>query len=393
MTHCASCSSNEVLPLLDFGLQPICNRFLKSPGDPEELFPLDLSICNFCGLITITKPISPKKLQPRVDWIQYQEPEAHLDDFVDQFLTKEKSLPASASIFGLSRHDQPVLDRLYAKKFQNSILLSPDRGIETIQSLITPAWAEHYLHDHKKQDVVIARYILEHTQNITSFLKAIRMILSPEGHVIFEVPDFSPSLSSFEYSNLWEEHAFYFTPATFKRILTNHGFVIKNFSIYPSPLENVMSATCQLAPPGQVELIDTADLLAVTKAKNYAAQFQHRRKQLHQYLKQLRQSGEIAIFGAGHLAIKFINLFNLSEFISFVVDDHPKKCGCYLPGSHLSIKPTAALLNENIRYCLLSINPEREDQFLEKMTPFFKEKKILTYSIFSTSHKTLPLES
>lgn len=391
MLPCASCSSNEILPLLDFGLQPICNRFLNSPQDVEELFPLGLSLCHFCGLLTITKPIPPKQLQPQVDWLQYQEPEAHLDNFVDQFLTQAKSLSASASILGFSRHDQPVLDRLHAKKFQTNILVSSDRGIETIQSLITPAWAEHFLETHQKQDIVIARYILEHTHDIASFLKAIQMILSPEGSVVFEVPDFSPSLSNYEYSNLWEEHLFYFTPATLKRMLMNHGFVIKNSSIYPSPLENIMSITCQAAPSQEPQLI-SRDLSAVAQAKNYASQFQQHQKQLQRSLKKLRQSGEIAIFGAGHLAIKFINLFHLSEFISLIVDDHPQKCGRYLPGSHLPIKPTSVLLKETIGHCLLSINPERENQFLQKMKPLFKEQNILSYSIFSTSSHALPLE-
>lgn len=397
MTPCSCCSSCKIVPLLDLGKQPICNRFLESSLTKEAFFPLEISICNSCGLITLTKNIPYQKLQPKASWIYYKEPEAHLNHLVDQFLLDSPSLSRSASILGLSYHDQALINRFRAKNFINTSVLSLvndlanttiGAGIETIQALLTPSWAEKFLRSHKKKDIIIARAILEHTHDIGSFLKAIKMILAPGGHVIFEVPDFSISLSNFEYSNIWEEHSFYFTPATFTRLLQHQGFTIKKLLNSPYPLENSMTAICQVGNTQEPELVNRDE---ISIAKNYALHFEQRRKQLYQCLKELQRSGEIAIFGAGHLAIKFINLFDLSEFISFIADDHPDKCGLHLPGSQLPIKPTSAIFNENIRHCLLSINPDREDQIMENCKPLFVKKGITSYSIFSASSKKLPI--
>jgi len=40
-----------------------------------------------------------------------------------------------------------------------------------------------------------------------------------------------------------------------------------------------------------------------------------------------RTYGNIALFGAGHVACTFVNLLGLKEYISFVVDDKKRKAG------------------------------------------------------------------
>jgi hypothetical protein len=96
------------------------------------------------------------------------------------------------------------------------------------------------------------------------------------------------------------------------------------------------------------------------------------------------------MLGAGHLGIKFINFMQIADLVSFVVDDHPKKCGLFLPGSRLRIKPSAGLVEESIRWCLLSVRPERENAALANLNAFLAGGGD-TYSIFAGSERSLPL--
>ena len=77
---CAVCQGRSLTPLIDVGPQPISNRFLQSPGDPEERFAIALQQCDACGLIQIEAPVPASALVPPYDWITYNEPEGHLDD-------------------------------------------------------------------------------------------------------------------------------------------------------------------------------------------------------------------------------------------------------------------------------------------------------------------------
>jgi hypothetical protein len=70
--------------------------------------------------------------------------------------------------------------------------------------------------------------------------------------------------------------------------------------------------------------------------------------------------GRVALFGAGHLAVKFLNLFGLKDLVYCVIDDHPDKAGLCMPGSGLPVRPSSVLIEERIDLCLLALSPESE---------------------------------
>ena len=64
-------TNNKIKLLIDFGLQPISNRYLANPKDQEKLFPLKLGQCQNTGLIQLLDPVPFKELVPKYDWITY----------------------------------------------------------------------------------------------------------------------------------------------------------------------------------------------------------------------------------------------------------------------------------------------------------------------------------
>ena len=103
-------TNGEVKLLLDFGMQPIANRYLINSADEENLFSMKLGQCQNTGLIQLMDPVSCDELVPRYDWITYTEPEDHLDDMVKRiqpFLPKDNVL----EICGVSFKDDSTLKR------------------------------------------------------------------------------------------------------------------------------------------------------------------------------------------------------------------------------------------------------------------------------------------
>ena len=117
-------TNGEVKLLLDFGMQPIANRYLRNSTDEESLFSMKLGQCQDTGLIQLMGTVPCNELVPRYDWITYTEPEDHLDDMVKTII----SLPgiSEQSLFGAySFKDDSTLDRLelLSKHLCNSICL------------------------------------------------------------------------------------------------------------------------------------------------------------------------------------------------------------------------------------------------------------------------------
>jgi len=381
-------------PLLDFGPQPICNRFPAARDEKEALFPLALEVETESGLVRLAVPPSVEELCPRVDWIRYNEPEGHLDATVEWTIA-EAALRPAARLLGVSYKDASTIERFRRRGFADAAVLdpaadlaihSPNAGIETIQARIAPETAARIA---KRCDVLIVRHVVEHAHRLDEFFAGVAALLATGGVAIFEMPDFSTSLRLHEYSNVWEEHASYFTPGTFPRFAARHGGKVIAQRCFAYPMED--SLVSIVAFPGGAMPPGTAPAPGeMERTQAYGAGFQPAKLAVRRCLERLAAAGPIAVFGAGHLTAKFINFMQVADLCAFVVDDHPQKCGRFMPGSRLPILSSAALVERGVKSCLSGLSPESEEKVMKHLCAFFAQGGEL-FSIFRASPRALPL--
>src|SRR5688572_11256451 len=62
--HCRACGSRDIVPILRLGDQPLANALLRREelGKPEPRFPLDLVLCESCGLMQLGDSVPPDVL-------------------------------------------------------------------------------------------------------------------------------------------------------------------------------------------------------------------------------------------------------------------------------------------------------------------------------------------
>lgn len=383
VNDCLLCRSNSVIQLLDLGLQPICNRFLTASADDEYLHAMVFGFCQDCGMVQIIDPVPAVELMPRVDWISYNEPEAHLD-LIAKNIRELSGITENSTIYGITFKDDSLLARMERLGVLSTWRIDPSQdlaitqsgvGVETIQARLTLETATRIAEEHGPADVVIARHILEHAHDTAGFIEAIKTLVKPNGYIVFEVPDCTKSLDSCDYSCPWEEHVLYFTPETLKRGLAMGGMPIVSYSAYPYLLEDSLVAIVRPVTHSEtVESVGPVTSKEKDRLANYASTLSKHQEKFQNYLSQYRNDhGKIALLGAGHLACTFINLLGLKEHIAFIVDDNPQKRGLFLPGSGLPIVGSDALISEDIKLCLLSVHPQAEDQVIENNQSFIKQ--------------------
>ena len=381
MPGCYNCGADAVTLLLDAGLQPIGNRFLRTRDEKEEQFPVLIEQCGRCGLVQSTKPVPAAALVPVFDWITYSEPEPHLDGMVERLMTRP-GIKAGAVAGGVSFKDDSTLDRLARNGLRTWRLdmaadlgiARPGLGVETIQEALTPARADAAAAKHGKADVLLVRHILEHAHDLGRFLESLRRLLAPGGYAVIEVPDCSRALDVGDYTTIWEEHTFYYTPETFERCMLLNGFDVAGFENHPYPFENSLVAIAQVSGgSGRETRMPSKGAVDVEleRGRRFAADLPVRRQRLRQYLEEFRRTrGRIALFGAGHLACTFVMLFGIADLVECVIDDNPNKRGLFMPGSRLPIVGSDVLQSGEIALCLLSLNPIGEQKVMEKNGAF-----------------------
>lgn len=394
MKTCAICQQPACRELIDFGELPICHHFVKI-DETEDRHPAALGQCDVCGLVQMMDPIPPAKLVPRFDWITYNEPEAHLDSLVET-LCGLPGITSSSVIAGMSFNDDSLLRRFRERGYANTWRVDtaadldmhvPNAGTETVQSRFQPSLAEGLRQKYGAPDLLVARMVLEHAGEASVFLETLRQLVSPTGYVVLDVPDCGRAFDFFDYTTLWEDHALYFVERTFLAALRSTGFQVEQLECFRGPYENCLVAVARPESlNGQMAISAEDKAIEVRRATEFASEFSLRREWVRAELERWREYGKIALFGAGHQSVMFLNLMNISDLIEFVVDDHPHKCGRQMPGSRLPIVSSASLYSENIRLCLSSLGGVSEPRVIEKHQQFVLKGGVFA-SIFPVDRK------
>ena len=378
MNHsCLVCHEVAVELLLDLGSQPISNRFPRRPEEDNERHRFQFGCCPRCGLAQLVDPPPPDLVRPRVDWIRYNEPEAHLDDFAER-LTKLPGIGAESKFLGLTYKEDSTLERLTARAYSNCHRLDlaidwrisdPCAGLETVQGCLNPGWVSQSERNHQA-DVVIARHVVEHAQSLRDVVAGLVDLVRPGGYLAIEVPDNTRIFAHRDVCFLWEEHVAYFTPATLEATLRQMGLDVAWLHSYSYAVENALVCIARIPDTrGRIaDAVSAAD--SYSQAADFVASFPADAQRVREKLTTFRREvGPIAVFGAGHLACKFINFNSVAAEITFVVDDHPHKQQCLMPGSRLPILPGSQLAESGVRLVLLSVNPDSESRIIEKYAP------------------------
>lgn len=396
---CISCGGT-VRILCDFGPQALTNYFPENVDEPARVHPLILGTCSDCATVQLCDPCPAETLRPPRP-MRYNEPEGHLDALLDEII----SLPGVSShsrFCGLSYKETTTLERLSRLEFRNLTALSPwddfqitdeCAGLETMQARLTPEVADTLRDRHGTFDVVLVRHLLEHAHDLTSFLQATKGLVAPGGYVIFEVPDCTTMFDVLDYSFLWEEHVSYFTPPTLVRTLRQHGLTPRRVITYPYALENSLVAiTVRDDSPLESKYDPSEPSGEHLSVDRYASNFPRIRELWHQALTAERQRGPVAVLGAGHLAVTFINLLGLESLIDYVCDDAADKVDRYVPGTRLRISRSSVLLQECCSVCLMAVAPESEPKVLARNEEFINRGGRFA-SIFAASNHALKLDS
>lgn len=380
MNSCTVCGSPELRIALDFAAQPPSNRFVRTGVKDDERHRLSLGDCAVCGTVQLVDRMPIEAIRPRYEWLANNEPEGHLDKLVDNVV----GLPGvwtETRFLGLSYKDRSTLSRLVKRGFIHVDELDPREledstapfGLETIQrSLSEPRSVQRMLHSHSRVDVVLARHILEHAESAARLLIGMRGLLGSTGHLVVEFPDNARLLRSDCHAFIWEEHFTYFTENSFRALAARVGADILRLDRHHYRHEDALVGVLRFTP-STATVPPSLDRVTQRHLCEFAARFAPSRARWHDELSRSVDAGnKLAVFGAGHLAVKLINFMELAPWLDCVIDDHPEKVGLRMPGSMLPIVPSAAIEARGIDVCISTLSPESEARARQRLDDFFR---------------------
>jgi SAM-dependent methyltransferase len=245
--------------------------------------------------------------------------------------------------------------------------VSEREGIERLDStqieFIRDKFSERYA--HLQCDFICCRQALHAISNPKELVQVVRRTIGPERRtpVYFEVVNASAVFKKLSVWQLMYEYYSFFTPASLARLFLECGFDVRRvqpcyedgqyleLEAIPARGTDVMAETS----PSDVEAT-LKDVLA------FSNEFSGRIASWEQKLEAIHKSGQRAIaWGAGGRGINFLNLVRASQFIPYIVDINPTRCGGFIPGTGQKVV-APEFLREYQPNLILLTNPTYENE-------------------------------
>lgn len=386
---------NRFNEIINLGLQPVSNRYNKSPNKECLKTDLILEQSSETGIIKLKNSRNPIIYKPLVKWIKYNEPEPHLDQFVNTILKKYFN-NKKIIVGGISSKDDSTLDRflklghkIWRIDEKKDLKISYGSGIETIQHYLGKNRLIHLNKKYDKVDFLVVRHIWEHVYNQKEFSDVLKGLIKKDGIIFIEIPDCRKLLKSKDITMIWEEHLFYYTSETIITSLRQNGLRVISKKIISYPTENSV-LLCVRPYKKKSGLISNLHNLKkeINLGLNYGKQYRKNKEYLNKLFSEMtKKKKEIVLFGGGHLSLAFIAFYDIYKYISFVVDDDVNKKGMFMPGSSIQIKSSNELINKQNILLLLTVNLTSE----KKLVKLIKKKygNIKIKSIFPLSRYSI----
>jgi SAM-dependent methyltransferase len=218
---CRACNSLKLYKFLDLGCHPPSDQFrrLSQINEPVVFYPLNVVICDECGLVQLGYIVNPKVL--------YQEEYPYESSITEtgrkHYFEFAKSV---VNRFNLKKDDYVmdigsnvgVLLESFKKigvKIQgvdpapNICDIANDRGIPTCNSFFSKDFAIDLKREKGEFKVITGTNVFAHIDDWDDLLEGVKELLSKKGVFIIESPHFLHLLESLEYDTIYHEHLSY----------------------------------------------------------------------------------------------------------------------------------------------------------------------------------------
>lgn len=347
--ECRVCGNTDLVKVLDLGMQPLANLFLKNKDDKEEMYPLDVCLCEVCGHAQLGTLVDREGIF--TDYIYFSAPNptlsSHFKKYADDI---KKRVPTWADdlVVEIGSNDG-ILLKEFNVNANNVLGIDPAKNIETVvptlREFFSNSVVEKIIKEKgRKAKVIMANNVLAHTFDLKEMITAMGNLLDDDGLVVIEAPWLGDMFENNAYDTIYHEHLSYFSINTLLYLFSLYGFIVVDLEFHPVQGN---SFRIFLKKKGEVskfalEVAESEKQKGWTKRgafKGLADRIEQSKNILIEKLENLKKEGKtIAGYGAPAKGNTIINYALCGAHLDCLIDGMPSKIGFYAPGSKLEVK-------------------------------------------------------
>lgn len=385
--ECIACGNSNLVPLLDLGIQPLANSFLKSPDDEEESFPLATNYCKHCYHVQLTHKVNPDLLFKNYLYVSgtAQTQLKYFDWFARYVIERypegvrnvldigcnDGSQLDAFKVYGVKTYGVDPAENLYEKNSKNHSVVC--------------GYFDENVYLNEQFDVVVCQNAFAHNYDQLAFLKNMGRVVNKSGYIFITTSQADMVIQS-EFDTIYHEHLSFYNIQSMRELCERAGLFLIDAIKHPihgNSFIFTISKDSNKQRPAWLELLCNrereAGLYDDELYEGYKIDCEYIIQSFSNTVKELRSDKKIVGYGAPAKGNTLLNAAYAK--LDFIIDDNPLKQGLYTPGMHIPVfgseklneyadedlifVPLAWNFFDEIRKKITTLRPNRNDLFLK----------------------------
>jgi len=373
---------------MSFGSMPIANGFLAENRFKDEyFFEMEVAFCNHCKMFQLINQPDPQQMfNDNYAFFSgtSQLMGLHFENFSNHVINDYLSDSADPFVVEIGSNDGIMLKHFSKQGIRhlgiepsaNVAKVAMDQGINTIVEFFDKSLAEKIVSEHGLADAYVAANVMCHIPYINSIVEGIKVLLKPDGIVMFEDPYLGDVIKKTTYDQIYDEHTFLFSVHSIQYLFNQFDMEVIDVEPQKTHGGSMRYVIAHKgAKPIQADVYKQLEFerqLGLTESETFDAFRQSCEKyrlNLMELLNDIKAQGKsIAGYAATSKSTTIINYCGItSDHLDCIYDTTPIKQGKFSPGAHIPVKPHSEFKDNYPDYALLfGYNHEKEIMAKEK---------------------------
>ena len=371
---CRMCKSTKLYEFLDLGFSALSDGFLSKEDlkKPEIFYPLNVLICNACGLCQLGHIVPPKFMFNKNYPYDSSTTKTGREHFTNMGLDicRIFSLKSNSLIIDVGSNTGVLLSAFKSKNMKvlgiepssNVASIARKNGIRTTNDFFSKELAKKTLKKYGKSSVITATNVFAHIDNLDDFMYGAKLLLNENGIIVIEAPYLVNLIDNLEYDTIYHEHLSYLSVKPVKQFCKKHKMELFNVEmkkIHGGTIRYFIGRKNKYPVSKNVDkllkLENTKKIYSKKYLDDFAKKVSSHRSKLVELLYDLKKSGKTIVgISAPAKGNTLLNYCKIGpELLDFVTEKNPLKIGKYTPGMHIPVYSDNKLLTDKPDYALV----------------------------------------
>jgi SAM-dependent methyltransferase len=326
-------------------------------------YPLHARVCMHCLYVGLPEYVSAKETfteyayfsRTSTSWVNYVE--RSVAGMVESY-----SLDQSSQVVEMASNDGYLLQffvgrgipSLGVEPAANVAKAANESGVPTLAEFFNLKTATALRAGGKQADLLLAFNCLDHVPDLNDVISGMRVLLKPHGVIHVELPYLRSLIEDNEFDTIYHDRYSYFSFHGLYNAFERNGLRVFDVERIPTHGGSLRVRVCHPGNAKCPSLLSVAGMLAeeeicgLTTPEYYTSfwrQVARTKQELLACLVNLKRAGHSIVgYGVPAKGNVLLNYCGIrGDFLDYLVDRSPYKCGKYSPGTRLPIREVSAI--------------------------------------------------